>query len=361
MRRILIGVLVAVVAGVLATPTSAGATSAQSTTMEFLVLYKAGASPAAARAAIKAAGGTVVRENTAVGLATVRSSASTALVAYERAAGSVQSARGLVDPCRHRQGRVRPRAIDGAGRPLRPELPRLLRRADADPQRVRRRRRRPGARTRSTATATAAATSTTSPTRRRPRLGTCARRARRRLARGASSPTTTTRATSRRSSTSRRSTARRAADARSVAGAAGRRGDGRWLADVPGFPGERCDARIVADVVALTTRVRPAADRLLRRRAARRATASIRSGWRSTSSPADGDWSRTMRLAATLRLVAVVRRDAAAPVAGRSGSSSTTAIRVTAIPRTRATPHLHLSWQHAPADAVHARRRGCAC
>ena len=30
-------------------------------------------------------------------------------------------------------------------------------------------------------------------------------------------------------------------------------GDGRWLADVPGFPGERCDARIVADVVALTT------------------------------------------------------------------------------------------------------------
>ena len=60
MRRILIGVLVAVVAGVLATPTSAGAASAQSTTMEFLVLYKAGASPAAARAAITAAGGTVV-------------------------------------------------------------------------------------------------------------------------------------------------------------------------------------------------------------------------------------------------------------------------------------------------------------
>jgi subtilisin family serine protease len=74
-RRILIGVLVAVVAGVLAAPTSAGAASAQSTTREFLVLYKAGASPAAARAAIKAAGGTVVRENTAVGLATVRTSA----------------------------------------------------------------------------------------------------------------------------------------------------------------------------------------------------------------------------------------------------------------------------------------------
>ncbi|HZA80505.1 MAG TPA: peptidase S8, partial [Actinomycetes bacterium] len=75
MRRILIGVLLAVVAGVLTAPTSAGASSAQSATGEFLVLYKAGVSPAAARAAIRAAGGTIVRENTAVGLATVRASA----------------------------------------------------------------------------------------------------------------------------------------------------------------------------------------------------------------------------------------------------------------------------------------------
>lgn len=75
MRRILIGVLLAVVAGVLTAPTSAGASSAQSATGEFLVLYKADVSPAAARAAIRAAGGTIVRENTAVGLATVRTSA----------------------------------------------------------------------------------------------------------------------------------------------------------------------------------------------------------------------------------------------------------------------------------------------
>ena len=75
MRRILIGVLVAVVVGVLAAPTSAGASSAQSATREFLVLYKAGVSPAVAQAAVGAAGGVVVRENTAVGLATVRTSA----------------------------------------------------------------------------------------------------------------------------------------------------------------------------------------------------------------------------------------------------------------------------------------------
>jgi subtilisin family serine protease len=74
-RRILIGALVAAVVAVLTAPTSAGAASAQSATREFLVLYKAGVSPAVARAAIKAAGGSVVRENTAVGLATVRTSA----------------------------------------------------------------------------------------------------------------------------------------------------------------------------------------------------------------------------------------------------------------------------------------------
>jgi subtilisin family serine protease len=74
-RRILIGALVAVVVGVLTAPTGAGAASSQSTTREFLVLYKAGVSPAAARAAIKAAGGSIVRENSAVGLATVRTSA----------------------------------------------------------------------------------------------------------------------------------------------------------------------------------------------------------------------------------------------------------------------------------------------
>ena len=94
MRRILIGVLVAVVAGVFTAPTSAGAASAQSTTREFLVLYKAGASPAAARAAIKAAGGAVVRENTAVGLATVRTSAAD----FKQAAARQSAIAGVAIP-----------------------------------------------------------------------------------------------------------------------------------------------------------------------------------------------------------------------------------------------------------------------
>ena len=57
-----------------------------------------------------------------------------------------------------------------------------------------------------------------------------------------------------------------------------------WLADVPGAPGERCDRRIVPDVVMLIGALRPAADRLLRRRAAR-STASTRSAWPRTSCP----------------------------------------------------------------------------
>jgi subtilisin family serine protease len=47
---------------------------AGSTTGEYAVLYATGASASAARAAVQRAGGTVVRENAAIGLATVRSS-----------------------------------------------------------------------------------------------------------------------------------------------------------------------------------------------------------------------------------------------------------------------------------------------
>src|SRR5688572_21702460 len=45
--------------------------STQATATEFVVLYEEGADAAAARAAVEAAGGTVVSENTAVGVATV--------------------------------------------------------------------------------------------------------------------------------------------------------------------------------------------------------------------------------------------------------------------------------------------------
>jgi hypothetical protein len=55
-----------------ATSSSPAAAASSSSLTEYVVLYAKGASAEAAHAAIKAAGGTLVRENRTVGLATVR-------------------------------------------------------------------------------------------------------------------------------------------------------------------------------------------------------------------------------------------------------------------------------------------------
>jgi hypothetical protein len=76
MRRLLIGATVALAAGALTVPAQAGpprqANSSSSSPAEYVVLYAKSASADAAHAAIEAAGGTIVRENRVVGLATVR-------------------------------------------------------------------------------------------------------------------------------------------------------------------------------------------------------------------------------------------------------------------------------------------------
>jgi subtilisin family serine protease len=61
-----------------AQPIAAGALTAEAT--EYVVLYAEGASLAAARSAVKAAGGTIVRENTKVGVATVHAAGADFLV-----------------------------------------------------------------------------------------------------------------------------------------------------------------------------------------------------------------------------------------------------------------------------------------
>lgn len=60
--------------GLAGLPQGQAGTKPEGGVKQYLVLYKKGASLQAAHAAVKAAGGTVVRENTAVGLATVRTS-----------------------------------------------------------------------------------------------------------------------------------------------------------------------------------------------------------------------------------------------------------------------------------------------
>jgi subtilisin family serine protease len=107
-RKVLLVALVVLVAAALALPARAGpsgqaGTAAtaqpsgqlQSANGEYVVAYADGASAAAARAAIKAAGGTIVKENTQVGVATVKS----ANPAFITAAGA-QSA--LVGAARNR-------------------------------------------------------------------------------------------------------------------------------------------------------------------------------------------------------------------------------------------------------------------
>jgi subtilisin family serine protease len=86
-RKVLLVALVALVAAALALPASAGLSGRarssaqakqsahlQSANGEYVVAYADGASAAAAHAAIKAAGGTIVKENARVGMATVKSS-----------------------------------------------------------------------------------------------------------------------------------------------------------------------------------------------------------------------------------------------------------------------------------------------
>ncbi|GAB2829049.1 S8 family serine peptidase [Actinoallomurus bryophytorum] len=76
MRRAIVFVACAVVTAALAAPAQAGPSSSktQGQTTEYVVLYKDGVSLEKAHSAVKAAGGTIVKENAAVGVATVRSS-----------------------------------------------------------------------------------------------------------------------------------------------------------------------------------------------------------------------------------------------------------------------------------------------
>jgi hypothetical protein len=121
----------------------------------------------------------------------------------------------------------------------------------------------------------------------------------------------------------------------------------RWLAPVPGFPGERCDARIVPDVTALIRTYgltlidcyggpphKPAGEHPL--------------GLATDLAPRDGDWSRTERLA---------RNAGWSPACAQSGCPGRGPFRVVLYngypghgdPAHSPRPHLHLSWQHGPA------------
>jgi subtilisin family serine protease len=91
MRKVLAGAVAVVVTAVAASLIWSGAGAAAGAQREFVVLYRAGASADAAHAAIKAAGGSVLRENKAIGVATV----STRSASFEADATAAQAIQGV--------------------------------------------------------------------------------------------------------------------------------------------------------------------------------------------------------------------------------------------------------------------------
>jgi hypothetical protein len=111
-------------------PTSAGAGPGRQAQREYIVLYSDGASLAAARAGVTAAGGTLVREDQAVGVAAVRSSrsdfasvaarsAAIAGVAGNRSIGSAPSGSGARQKPNQVEKLGRVRGASAAGKPTR--------------------------------------------------------------------------------------------------------------------------------------------------------------------------------------------------------------------------------------------------
>jgi hypothetical protein len=123
--------------------------------------------------------------------------------------------------------------------------------------------------------------------------------------------------------------------------------EGAWLADVPGWPGERCDRRIVNDVLMLLGRF------------GLRLTDCFGGAPHDTDgehplglavdlAPENGDWDRTMRLAQTYGW------EPSCAVTGCSGRGPFRVVLYNGYPghgdpAHTSQPHIHLSWSHAPA------------
>jgi hypothetical protein len=123
--------------------------------------------------------------------------------------------------------------------------------------------------------------------------------------------------------------------------------DGSWLAPVPGFTGERCDARIVPDVVHLVRTFGLHVSDCFGG-APHALNGEHPLGLAIDASPVDGDWRRTEMLA---RALGWHEGCAAAGCAGRGPLKQVlyNGFPGHGDPRHASTPHLHLSWDHAPA------------
>lgn len=122
---------------------------------------------------------------------------------------------------------------------------------------------------------------------------------------------------------------------------------GRWIVPLPGFPGEQCDARIVRDVITLTAAFGLGVTDCFGG-APHALGGEHPLGLAIDAVPVDGDWDHAMALAHTYGW---------SEVCAASGCPGRGPFRVILYngypshgdPRHSRIPHIHLSWQHAPA------------
>ena len=120
-----------------------------------------------------------------------------------------------------------------------------------------------------------------------------------------------------------------------------------WLAPLPGFPGERCDARIVPDVIALVRAFGLSVSDCFGG-APHALHGEHPLGLAIDAAPADGDWRRTDALA---------RAAGWTPACAARGCPDAGPFRAVLYngypghgdPRHSARPHLHVSWRHGEA------------
>jgi hypothetical protein len=124
-------------------------------------------------------------------------------------------------------------------------------------------------------------------------------------------------------------------------------GDGAWLAPLPGFPGERCDARIVRDVSALVAAYGLHVSDCFGGSPPHKRYGEHPLGLAVDAEPADGDWDHTMAMAR-----ASGWDESCAPT-GCPGRGPFRLVLYNGYPSHgdpshSRIPHIHVSWQHAP-------------
>lgn len=133
-------------------------------------------------------------------------------------------------------------------------------------------------------------------------------------------------------------------------------GAGSWLAPLPGFAGERCDARIIPDVVALVAAFGLHVSDCFGGSPPHALHGEHPLGLAIDAEPADGDWGHTMAMARAFGW------DESCAASGCPGRGPFRVVLYNGYPSHgdpahSRVPHIHVSWQHASAAPFTAAAR----